>query len=102
GDGAAVIRGLEGEDARLAGGAKGGLQRNLDRFGSRDGKEDLGVVHRGDRGQPARQLDAERMGHDVAQGVEEAAGLLADGFDDPRVAMTDRGDSETRGEVDIE
>ena len=42
------------------------------------------------------------MGHDVPQGMEEAAGLLAHRLHHPRMAMADRRDPEARGEVDIE
>ena len=98
----AVVGGLEGEDARPAGGAEGGLQGDLDRLGAGDREEDLRLVDRRDLHQPPRELDAQRMGHDVPEGVEEPAGLLAHRLHHPRMAMADRGDAEARGEVYIE
>ena len=53
-----------------------------------------GQAGRSDRRQPLRQLDTERMGHDVAERVKQTAGLLAHRLHDPRMAMTDRGDPE--------
>src|SRR5262249_21462141 len=61
----------------------------------------LGAGHRRQPQEAGGELDAEGVGVHVSQGVEEAAGLAADGGDDLGMTVADGGDAESRGEIEV-
>ena len=100
-EGGPVVCGVEREHAGAAAVQAAGLQRDLHRVGAGDGEVDPGVGERRERTEALGQLEASRVGMDVAQSVDELFRLLPDRRDHGRVAVADGRDTETGGEVDV-
>ena len=96
-----MVGGVEREHARAAAVQAARLQRDLHRVGAGDGEVDPGVGERRERAEALGQLEAARVGIDVAKSVDELFRLLPDRRDHGRVAVADGRDTETGGEVDV-
>lgn len=98
----AVVAGIEGEHSGASGRRERRLEGDLDRVGAGDGEVDTRVVDRREAGEALGERDAGRVRRDVAEAVQELAGLAHDRGDDRRMPVTDGGDAEAGGEVDEE
>ena len=98
-----MVGGLEGEDARPAGGAPAAVFRAIStasapEMAKKTCGSSTGAIS------TSRRASSTRSGWamHVPQGVEEPAGLLAHRLDHPRMAVPHGRDPEAGGEVDIE
>ena len=99
--GAAVVRVVEGDDARPTGEVPRHLHGVLDGLGPRvEQCRALVVVARGELVELLRDLDVLLVGVDHEARVREGVDLLGDGVDDPLVAVADGRHRDARAEVD--
>jgi hypothetical protein len=100
-EGEAVISRIESKYPLAPSGQQRGLEGDLDCIRPGYRKVDLRIHHRNPAAEALGDLGAQPMGMCVGETMKKPPGLSPDGTDYGRVAMPDRGDAETRGEIDI-
>jgi hypothetical protein len=92
-----VISTLEGDDPRLPGDQQARPKRDLDRVLPGNGKEYRVTA----LPEPPAQLGGDVGLGEVAERVDAPLGLFADCGQDVRIPMSEGGDSEASGEIDV-